>query len=717
MEGEVSADDALRQSLGDSRRRFQRRMQQLLEKYNQPFEDDPLVQMSTLTYPTPQGLRVWGGGLVSGKTQEQIQGSPAKTVGGSDGPGPASAAGDELPAPSTQDLGEESENSGADDSSSRDSLAAEALTPSVPWSPLKDDLRRKYLSQVDMLLQDAECSEVTRATLSDDGGGTDTRVSVVPSLAWPPGPARGHRGPVSEGSPPVLVTSSHPCSADMAIVPRNDSVLWQEASGSSFSSSQSFEADSLCNVTISDLYAGMLCSMSELLSVKPSCVISTKTVMVRGRSARRRPRCRGSLNRTCCGGGRRRRAQRGSRDRRRPRAKPEREAGLLGDCRDFRPLPGPRKAGLESGRAVLEVPRLRIWEELTGTPRKLWPWVSIDSWAPPPLSQEKRVMTLQWLISPVKTVSRPRRPWGEEWHPRELGSRFDKLHQEYCLSPRGQRRLPCPASPASIGTGGPGSPRGLETHQPTRHFCRAKAKSLGKAFENLGKQAVDTGWCPPKRDPSASLGKSHPAWTLGCSEPTADPFQGSHPGMYRKSASISEAISLPKVRSPDSVRDCYNKIKEKFDRLYQKCCQKSPPRTKVPSHTRASPDKASVQVPNQREGFSGKSSPDSGFRGPAKLSSAPQGSLLGSAVIEVHPSPRSPLRARCSPQPRGKRSRSPDRDCDGCGRGRADSRDPFRVVGRAVPKTGEEAGSFQTHWGKKRKEERVSQDGRGGNLR
>ncbi|KAM8788599.1 Holliday junction recognition protein [Rhynchonycteris naso] len=764
MEGEFSAEHALQQSLRDSHQRFQRRMQQLLEKYNQPFEDDPLVQMSTLTYRTRQGLRVWGGRLITKISQDQIQGSPVKTVGGNDGPGPALASGDELPTPGTQDLGEartslpcaptitpaplsphplrtpgtsfwlplltdssgranwvspvpcsehcggfplrwvtsriqpvpdlnvtKSEHSDADASWSLDDVAVKALTPTVPWSPLKDDLRRKYMSQVDLLLrQDEGCSQ-----LSDDGGGTDTRVSVVSSLVWPPGPARGHRGHVSEGSPPEPAVSSHPCSADMAVVPRNDSVLWQEASGNSFSSSQTFVADGICNVTISDLYAGMLCSMSRLLSAKPSRVISTKTVRSRGRSLRRRPRSRAALSRTYCGGGRRARARRGSRDAWRAEQ----------ECLDFRDLPGHREAGLESGRAVLEVPKLQVWEELKRTPQKLWSSASLDSRAPPSLSREKRVMTLQWLISPVKIVPRPRRPWGEGWRPKELGSRLHKLHQEYSLSPRRQPSLPClpySASPANMGTGGPESPRGLETHRPTRPFCRAKAKSLREAFENLGKQAVDSGWCPPKGDPSVSLTKTHLTRTLGRSEPTADLFQGNHLGMYRKSASLSEASSLPRVQSPDSVRDHYHKIKEKFDRLHQKCCQKSPPWTKEPFHTRASPNKAGVQVQKQREGFSGKFNPDSGFRDPRKLSPAPHWSsesLLGSTAIDVRPSPRFPLPARCSPPPRGKRSRSPDPQ--GCGRWRPDSQDPFRMVGRTVLRPGEEAGSFQPNSGKK----------------
>uniref|UniRef100_A0A4W2EVQ6 Uncharacterized protein n=1 Tax=Bos indicus x Bos taurus TaxID=30522 RepID=A0A4W2EVQ6_BOBOX len=59
MEGEVLSEDELLMKLRDSRCRFQRRMQQLIEKYNQPFEDGPVIQMSTLTYQTPQ--EYWSG--------------------------------------------------------------------------------------------------------------------------------------------------------------------------------------------------------------------------------------------------------------------------------------------------------------------------------------------------------------------------------------------------------------------------------------------------------------------------------------------------------------------------------------------------------------------------------------------------------------------------------------------------------------------------------
>uniref|UniRef100_A0A8C6BGE7 Uncharacterized protein n=1 Tax=Monodon monoceros TaxID=40151 RepID=A0A8C6BGE7_MONMO len=89
MEGEVLGEDVLLRKLRDSRpdREVQPALyQQLIEKYNQPFEDAPVVQMSMLTYETPQGLRIWGGRLIKERNTGQIQGSLVKMDDRTDGP-------------------------------------------------------------------------------------------------------------------------------------------------------------------------------------------------------------------------------------------------------------------------------------------------------------------------------------------------------------------------------------------------------------------------------------------------------------------------------------------------------------------------------------------------------------------------------------------------------------------------------------------------------
>ncbi|EDL40119.1 mCG131124, isoform CRA_d [Mus musculus] len=73
MESMGRQDRRLHQQLKESSSRFQTLMKRLIAKYNQPFEDDPLVEMRTLTYETPQGLRVWGGKLMKKEDKEYTQ--------------------------------------------------------------------------------------------------------------------------------------------------------------------------------------------------------------------------------------------------------------------------------------------------------------------------------------------------------------------------------------------------------------------------------------------------------------------------------------------------------------------------------------------------------------------------------------------------------------------------------------------------------------------
>ena len=476
--------------------------------------------------------------------------------------------------------------------------------------------------------------------------------------------------------------SSHPLSTDMAVVPRNDSVSWRETSGHSVSGSQSFAADDdICDVTVSDLYAGMLHSMSRLLSARSSCIISTKTFIIRGRASRRRHGGKSRANRTYCWGGRPtcRRPQ----ERPRPRPEPVRGLGVLRECQNLRDLSG-QEAGLKLDKASLEVNKLQIWKELKGTPQKLPSWTHGDCSAGYRLDQENRLMTLKWLISPVRIIPGPRILQGERGRRhRELKSRFDKLYQEYCLSPRKQ---PCltylPSSPgvpvhrgASVS---PGDPPELETHRPSRPFSKAKAKSLNEAFE--------AGRWLPKGDSSPALSKTNSSGHL---EPTADLFQGNCLGTLRKSASLSQAFSVPGVQPLGSSRDHYNKIKEKFDQLHQKYCQTPAQWTEVPLCPGASPGAARVQVQNQKD-FLGKLNRDSGYQGPQKLPSSPQGSVrspLGSSTIEVHPPPWLALATGCGPSPQAKRLRLSDPQV--CGR-QAYGRAPSCTVGGAISGPGEE---------------------------
>nr|XP_012647024.1 Holliday junction recognition protein isoform X1 [Microcebus murinus] len=722
MAGEVPGRDALLlRKLQESRCRFQKRMQRLIEKYNRPFEDAPLVQMATLTYETPQGLKIWGGRLIKERNKGQMQDSPVMPTDGTHGPVRATAQGPELPEQSTQVLEADSESSDVDATLDQEDRA---VTPAVPQSPLKNELRRKYLTQVDILLQDSGCFECA----DDDGAEKDTLVTLLPSLASAATPAPGYGSAVSGESPgdPAESASSpkqwdppRPCSTDMAIVPRNDSLSLTRTSSSSFLSSQSFVDDDICNVTISDLYEGMVHSMSLLLSSKPSSIISTKTFIMQNWNARRRHRCKNRMNKTYCKGGRH--FQRRPKERFLPSSEPVQERGVLRDRKNLLDI-SYCKTGLKLEKAFLEVkPQIQksdpSWKELKVTPQKYSLLTYLGPIGTHSPDQENRYMTLKWLLSPVKRVCRPRilPGHGGTCH-REIEIKFNELYRKYCLTPSRQPRLTGPPGSWAVDVhrGGPTSPggrQGLETHRLSFPFNKAKAKSLTEAFETAGRRPTEESGCLPRGGSSLSLSNASPTPSPGRSQQMPDfHFQGISSGTFRKSVLPGRVVSVPRIGPLGSGRDRYDEIKEQFDKLHQKYCPKSPVRARAPLGIRASPGKASVEVWYQTEDL-GTLNPDPRFQGSPKLSlsSSPMRSLLGSAATVAHPSARVPSATGRDLQSPAKRLRLSDPW--GCGRD-VHSRDSSGWVGRAAPRPGEQGSSSQPDSEEEKRNEGRFQDGR-----
>ncbi|XP_015337093.1 Holliday junction recognition protein isoform X1 [Marmota marmota marmota] len=704
MEGRGLEEDALLQKLKDSRRRFQRRMRELIEKYDQPFEDDPLVQMATLTYQTPQGLKIWGGKLIAEGSKGLIQYPLGKPEDRMEDPGYAAARGDKPVPLCTLVLGADPGSSNARAGLDPGSPLAQALVPSVPWSPLKNELRRKYLTQVDALLQDAGCFEGT-----DKRGTSDTPMTPVPSLASPAMPGPGPCGSVSAESPgdPMELTPSPreldplcPCPADLATASRNDSLSLLGTS--SCVSSQSFEADDICDVTISDLYAGMLHSMSRLLSTKPSSIISTKTFTLQSWRSRRRHVCRGRVlvsQRHCA---RARSSRRGSRERPAPCSEPRQEAGPLRDCKNFLHV-AQHEPSSKLDRAFLagnKAQSLKLdprWEELQVTPWK-HSSLTLDLNTVHHPDQENRLRMLKWLISPVKIVSRPKMLASPaENRYREIEIKFNKLHQECCPSV-GKRASPDGFSGSwamGVYRAGSVSPRGLgglKTLRRSLPFSKAKPKGLSEAFENLSKRCVEVGRGPPESDASPSLPKSR-----GHSWQTSGLLQGHSSGTFRKAWSPRQAISVPRVEPLACERNRYNEIKENFDQLHQEYCQRSPRQAlqaKAPAPLGVSPDKADVGVQSQTQELFGKSNRDSVFQ---KLSPSPQWHMRspqGSPAAEAHPSAHSAHGTRRDPQFPAKRHRLSDPQA----RGHRASFQDSSEVDEADPRPGEQGGPPQASW-------------------
>ncbi|XP_051690129.2 Holliday junction recognition protein isoform X2 [Oryctolagus cuniculus] len=618
-------EDALQRKLRDSRRRFQRRMQRLIEKYSQPFEDDPLVEMATLTYETPQGRRMWGGRLIQEGSEAQAQ------VRRSDGPLQTASQGHEVSLDSTRGPEAGSKGSDVDASPEREAAAARAVVPAAPQGPLEVELRRKYLTQVDILLQDAEFFE--RAALRD---GKDT----YKTLARPATPAPGCRGgvsgsspggPAKPASPPQEQCPLHPGSTDTGTEHQDDSLCSLGTDGSG----RSWAAEELCDVTISELYAGMLRSMSRLLSAKPACVISTRASVLQAWSCRRRHRWRSRLNRTYCEAGRRSRGS--SLHPPLPGPEPEPGAGPLRDCENLLDV-SRRKAGFKLERACLEGNKSQVqtsdpgWKELQLTPRRNSAPAGSDVGAVRALGRERRLGMLQWLLSPVKLISGPATPQGPRGERyREIRVRFERLHREYALSPGRQPRHTGLADSWAVGlySGGPVSPGGswsFETHRPGLSV-RAKGKTLREAFERLGR-SVDSGQGRPEDGPSPLPAGPSPVPSPGRPQQARSLVPGSSPGPLRKAASPGGAVPGPRTEPLGCGRNRYDEIKEEFDKLHREYC------STAPRPGAASPDTASAQARHRTDDVLGKPNPDSRSQ---KLSLSAQWhrrGALGSSAVE-----------------------------------------------------------------------------------
>nr|XP_034377467.1 Holliday junction recognition protein isoform X1 [Arvicanthis niloticus] len=623
----------LHQHFKESRSRFQTLMQRLIAKYNQPFEDDPLVQMATLTYQTPYGLRLWGGRLLKKGDEEQTQ-----VIDRIDGQAPEG----------------ESQSSIADTSSEEEDWPSCNLTkrevsgdtgqhqPTVPENTLTTDLRRKYLTQRDILLQDAEYFKN-----AEKGGGKTTVMTWVPSVTSPVTPAPGCQDVMSAesfGSPEMSALSSrdqgplYPCLADMTIVTRNDSSLLETSSNSI--SNQSFEVDDICNVTISDLYDGMMHSMSRLLRSKPSCIISTKTHINQNWQLRKRLSRKHRMHKNTTCRHRSKPSQRISRKGSAPCSEPKKEARILRDYKNLLHV-APHKTGSELKSISPEGSNLQghklspAWKELQVMPQK-----HLDSNTVYHLEQENRVKALQWLISPVKMVPRPRmRPSQvEKWY-REIKIKFDKLHQECCLSSRKRPRLTGPTESWATdmcrdGSKSPGSRQGVETLRLSSPFSREKTEKPGKAFEDLRGGSVKTNSCllsiGPSPEDSLSQSPAH-------SQQRSGSLQEHNSEPIRKAVWPSTAISAPCIGSPGYGKSHYDELKKEFSRLHQKYCLMSPQRVRATSCGRVSPMKAATAVPGETEHLK-RLNPDSPFQSSQKWSMSPSWRiriLQDSAAVEA----------------------------------------------------------------------------------
>lgn len=543
----------------------------------------------------------------------------------------------------------EVESSSADIRSDQEEQLSCTSMLSVPGSPLKNDLRRKYLAKMHILLRDEYFKNAEKRD------GKDTLMTWVPSSPVTPEP--GCQDSISTES---FSSPKESTSADMTIIPRNDSFSLLETSSNNLSN-QSLEADDICNVTVSDMYEGMIHSMSKLLSLKPSCIISTKTYINQNWNLRRRLSHKSGvhLNRTYCYRSKpsRRSSKKGS------CSEPRKEATILRNCTNL-PHIVPLKTDLKLERGAFEGSKLQVhkcspaWKALHRTPQKCLDLNTLNC-----LEQENGAKAFPLLISPGKIVPRPR------MLPGEIEMKFDKLAQECSLSSGKQLCQTGPTESWAVdvyrgGSRSPGSPQGIKTHRLSSFFNREKAKRSSDAFEDLSKLSVKANRCLPRCHPVLLASEDSISQNPGHSQQRAGLFlQGPDSGpIRRKTVSPRTAISAPWRGSWPSGMEHYEEIKKEFDKLYQKYCLMSPQRVKVTSYVRVSPQKAGAAVPCQTADLR-KLNPDSGFQRSPKLSTSDGNRIPQSSVpVEAHTSAQTACTSeRDSPVPakRCKLSHSP----------------------------------------------------------
>ncbi|XP_052048276.1 Holliday junction recognition protein isoform X1 [Apodemus sylvaticus] len=539
----------------------------------------------------------------------------------------------------------DSESRGADTNLEAEDRPSCNLTPIVPGNALRTDLRKKYLPQVDILLQDAEYFKN-----AEKEGGKDTVVISFSSVTSPVTPAHGCQDGISAKSvsgPEVSASSSRdqapscPGPADMTTVTTNDSFSLLGTSTNSVSN-QTFEVDDVCSATISDLYEGMMHAMSRLLCLKPSCIISTKTHVNQNWKLKRRLTSKHGVHRNMTYCHRSKASQRRSRKEPVPCSEPRKEARILRDSKNLLHVAPPRKTDLELKSVSLEGSQLQVHKfspahkELQMMPQK---YLDLN------LDPENRVKELQWLISPVKMFPRRKVPPGQvEKYCREIKNKFDKLHEEYCLSSGKQPCLTgptesCAANLYRSGSKSPGNHQDVKTHRPSLPFSREKIESPAEGFEDLRVKSVKTESCLLKSVPSPedSLSRSPDH-----SQQRSGLLQEHYSESIGRAVGPSTTISAPGTGSAGCGKNNYDELKREFNRLYQKYCLASPQRVRVRMtlHDRASPVRAAAAAPSWSKRLK-RLNPDSPLQSSQTWSTSPGWHTRipqDSAVLEAHES-------------------------------------------------------------------------------
>ncbi|XP_078245975.1 Holliday junction recognition protein isoform X1 [Pogona vitticeps] len=257
-DGDSSMDRRLRRSS----RHFASAMSSIVEKYNFPFDDDLIVSIKSLTYNTSDGPRAWGEESSTECTDTSYQSFEEEQFTDSLGTNQLDAVADHKSSAKLASIKRHLEN-----------IHIKENIPLICYS--ETPVKNKYRVQMDMLLDDGTNSVPEVLTITGTRARNAHQWSPLQelddnsSIRGDPD-VLGKRVP-STNEPPTTLSLQLPISvaSNSASVELESSALWGGNENGFSSFLEMYEsADEHCswnNVTIADLYPGMVKALSKLL--------------------------------------------------------------------------------------------------------------------------------------------------------------------------------------------------------------------------------------------------------------------------------------------------------------------------------------------------------------------------------------------------------------------------------------------------------------------
>ncbi|XP_051855428.1 Holliday junction recognition protein isoform X3 [Antechinus flavipes] len=255
-------------------RRFAHTMGTLVAKYDRPFKEDKLVHIATLTYQSEMGLKIWGGKRVSNEIFRNTQISLEKEG---------------------YSMDNFTESTSTDDTSSGADITLVQRNDTSLWnegfsleSLSENDLDKKNMTRVDVILED----DHPRLIMFDSFNKRKDPMILSAKESSEASLDSSSIGPRKDNRLSVTLTSPLRCprGAGGAAACPNESLLAWRARRSRLSGCMGDVTwgDEERELTLSDVYAEMLCSLSKCLPSQKVGLVSTNKYISKGWFSKKR---------------------------------------------------------------------------------------------------------------------------------------------------------------------------------------------------------------------------------------------------------------------------------------------------------------------------------------------------------------------------------------------------------------------------------------------